>query len=311
MKNSKLILSVAVAVSAMLGIGAASAADLPVKALPYTAAASVFSWSGFYAGVNAGYGWGNTSPAVDANLSDPATASFLNQAGVLGGPAFSRPFATSFHERGGIVGGQGGYNWQMSSNWLVGLEADIQYAHISGSSTETIFLLPNVFFNNFPFNLNTDSTLNWFGTVRGRLGLLASPNLLIYGTGGLAYGQTKSSGSVLLSPAGLAGTNRVAGGLTFNCSSSGLPTTCYSGSDSQTSLGWAAGVGAEYHIGGNWTAKLEYLHVDLGRQTVRMISPSPPSSPGVFMSYGFDPERLDTVRLGLNYHFSGPVVAKY
>jgi outer membrane immunogenic protein len=303
-----------VALVALHAGGPASATDMPVKARP-APPPQVFIWTGFYVGVNAGYGWGNTS--ADIVSSDPASATFLNQP-AAGEPAFSSSFASSFRQKGGIVGVQAGYNWQFAGNWVAGFETDIQYARVTDSFSNRIFVLPGLFGAGFPFDLTSERRLEWFGTVRGRLGVLLYPNLLIYGTAGLAYGHTQASASIVNAPPpGFTNTtNYPAGGLTFSCNATAPATaTCYAGSGSRTSVGWAAGAGFEFSIWANWTAKLEYLHVDLGGQTVRLISP-PPSTPGVFIDYGFDRQRVDIVRAGINYRFDWgkapvAVMAKY
>ena len=269
---------------------------MPVKA-PAPVAAPVYNWGGFYIGINGGYGWGDTSPSIAA--LDPDSATFLS-----GPPTWFSPgqFASSFNERGGSVGGQAGYNWQFSRNWVGGLETDIQYAHVQSDSSNVLFLNPSLFGTNFPFTVNNERTLEWFGTVRGRLGYLVTPDLLIYGTGGLAYGKTTASASILNSPAP-GGSNSVNLG-SFSCAATGPgAAACYAGSGSRTSVGWAAGAGVEAHLIGNFTAKLEYLYVDLGGQTITLISP-PPSAPGVATTYSFGREAINIVRFGLNYKFN-------
>lgn len=276
-----------VAVAAMIGTPVL-AADMPVKAPP-PPPPPAYSWTGFYLGLNGGYGWGQTFGGPDS--SDPATAAFLRLPTVSG--PLSSLFYTSLQQRGALGGIQAGYNWQLTSNWVAGLEADIQWADIDQSNSQRI--LTSLLF------VNTERKVDWFGTLRGRLGVLTTPNLLLYVTGGLAYGETKASGSL---------TN---GGNIFIVSSGGFTTecnalppatsTCYGGSGSQTSIGWTAGGGIEYMLLAHLTAKLEYLHVDLGGQTVTLVSPSPPSSPGVFMNYQFNHDAFDLIRGGLNYKF--------
>src|SRR5262245_11741944 len=99
----------------------------------------------------------------------------------------------------------------------------------------------------------------------------AVPNLLIYGTAGFAYGRTQASGSIVLAPPPGFSAHMVfqTGGLSLECGAVGPATaTCFAGSGSRTSVGWTVGAGLEYNLWGNVTAKLEYLHIDLGGQTV-------------------------------------------
>ena len=146
--------------------GAASAADLPVRAAPpapIIAAVPVFTWTGFYVGVNAGYGW---------NANDSIT---------VGGLTFD------LDDEGGFVGGaQAGYNYQIGS-FVVGLEGDIQYADFGGD-------------DRFDFDgdgiLDDDfNTSDWFGTVRARAGV-AFDRALIYATGGFAFADNATGWTV-------------------------------------------------------------------------------------------------------------------
>ncbi len=97
----------------------------------------------------------------------------------------------------------------------------------------------------------------WFGTVRGRAGY-ALGNILFYGTAGLAFGELR--------------------GETFGLS------------ETHTNAGWTAGIGAEFGLTQNWSAKLEYLYVDLADSNFLIT--------GVPNGY-----RFGTVRAGVNYHF--------
>jgi outer membrane immunogenic protein len=133
---------------------------------------------------------------------------------------------------GAIGGVQTGYNYQFGA-WVWGLETDFQASGQKGGSTFT-GVLPLT-------SITTDDKLDWFGTVRGRLGVLATPNVLFYGTGGAAYGLVKNSATITV-----AGLSAVA-------------------SSSDLRAGWTAGGGVEGALGGGWSAKLEYLYMDLGR----------------------------------------------
>jgi outer membrane immunogenic protein len=145
--------------------GAASAADLPVRAAPpapIIAAAPIFTWTGFYVGVNAGYGWSNNDfDAVDIADED---------------------------DDGGFVGGaQVGYNYQIGS-FVVGLEGDIQYADFGGELR---------FADGDDADLDDDifDRGDWFGTVRARAGV-AFDRALIYATGGFAFADDATGWTV-------------------------------------------------------------------------------------------------------------------
>ena len=122
--------------------------------------------------------------------------------------------------------------------------------------------------------------------MRARLGFTPLNDLLLYGTGGLAYGGVRNSASLALTPLGDGN---------------------YAGATSETRVGWTAGVGGEYAFANSWSVKLEYLYVDLGTTGVQMTDPGRPNT---FIDYGFR-HRDNIVRVGLNYHFGSPIVAKY
>ena len=159
----RVLLTALVALAA--GAGASSAADLRPPRLPPPMQA-VYTWTGFYLGVNVGGGWSNAN-------SEFSTAGFPSFAGV------------DNHMAGVIAGGQLGYNWQTGS-WVFGVEADFQYSGMKGGISAP-----------FPAGLcaaSFDQDMPWFGTVRGRVGY-ASAGWLIYATGGYAYTRLESSAS--------------------------------------------------------------------------------------------------------------------
>jgi outer membrane immunogenic protein len=100
------------------------------------------------------------------------------------------PPVAPFDLHGGLVGLQGGYNWQFDRSWLVGIEADYDWARIRGSGTSAFFL------NGLPSTFQVNQDITSFGTVRGRVGWLVIPTLLVYGTGGFAYGHVTESQTV-------------------------------------------------------------------------------------------------------------------
>jgi outer membrane immunogenic protein len=187
----------------------AQAADLAVKAPYYKAPAiaSVYDWTGFYLGVNAGVGLGrDRTQRFDAASADSL---YLSPLGAIGG-------------------GQIGYNWQTNSflgPLVLGVEADIQGADMTDNRTDVR-------------GVQYGQKLDWFGTVRGRIGLVTGPTLS-YVTAGYAYGNVN--------------TTVVNGGVPFT----------FNGGRS----GWTWGSGVEAALGGNWTGKIEYLYVDLGDRT--------------------------------------------
>jgi outer membrane immunogenic protein len=214
-----------------------------------------YNWTGFYAGVNLGYGIG----------SDPTTISTVSGSSfpvlATGTPIYS-PQSFSIDPKGVIGGGQIGYNWQFAPSWVAGFETDIQG---SGMKKQQDCVIPcglAVLTQNtgilafFPVTFSTFSEehkIDWFGTVRGRFGYAAGP-VLVYATGGLAYGEVNRSGNVV------GQTGIVASTTVFN-------TFAGSYSASTTKTGWTAGAGVEAMISRNWSVKAEYLYMDLGSTT--------------------------------------------
>ena len=268
-----------------IGTVAASAADLPT----YTRAPPpvlpmyipMYSWTGFYVGGNVGYGWGNG----DTSFSPlPTAAGFIDLA----------PTTLNPNPKGVLGGAQIGYNWQAGS-WVWGVEADIQGADINGSAIQS----PIIQFDGTPFGagsaLTASEKIDWFGTVRGRLGYAGAPQVLLYATGGLAYGDVRN---------------------TANSSFLPLGTQQYPANISGTRFGWTAGGGVEWAFLGPWSAKFEGLFYDLG--TVSTIANGIPGLPAGtcggtgFCQIGYNWKTTGTIaRVGINYRFGGPVVARY
>ena len=266
-----------IAIASVLAATSVFAADLPART--YTKAPVMvdpgFNWSGFYVGGNVGYSWGRASNTE--TLSDLGTGAAL----------FTN---TSRNDVNGVIGGaQVGYNWQ-SSNWLFGLEADIQGSGEKGSST-----IVCVGCGDGPSNITSNLTqkLDWFGTVRGRAGVLVTPAVLLYATGGLAYGEVETGGTIT--------------GPTLAVP---LATVALPGASS-TRVGWTAGAGVEGRISGNWTAKLEYLYMDLGTVDAGPTTTTIVNTLRRPVAVSYSSHFTDNIlRVGLNYHFSGPV-ARY
>jgi outer membrane immunogenic protein len=230
-------------------VSVAAAADLPRKAPPRVMA-PVSDWTGFYAGVNLGYGTGQNE-ITDSTVAGTIPGGFAPAGTALyGGP---RQFDVA--TRGINGGAQIGYNWQMSPVTVWGFEADIQGADMKRNAncvfacntpTPINGTLGAAFFP-VTFSDNSVSTkLDWFGTLRARAGYTTGP-ALFYVTGGFAYGDVERRGSV----AGSTVVNTFAGA--YNRKS--------------TETGWTIGAGIEAKLWAGWTAKAEYLYVDLGSVT--------------------------------------------
>ena len=218
----KTILHATVAAAALMSITfGAQAADLPMAPSYQPAAApvvvqQVYNWTGFYVGVNGGGAWGNQDPLnIITNRFDGLSTGIS----------------------GGLFGGTVGAQMQMA-HVVMGLEADLDWASITGSSviTPTIGGSPA---SSFPFNAKTN--IDWESTVRARVGY-ASDNWLFYGTGGLALLGAKTT---LTAPSGAA----LCGGVLANCS----------GTSRQAGL--ALGAGLEYGFTPALSAKFEYLYI--------------------------------------------------
>ncbi len=213
----------------------ALAADLPVVEPPVvepplvTAPQPAADWSGFYAGVHGGYGFGETEISV---------------------PAF--PFAAEYDIDGWLAGLQAGYNMQ-SGMWLFGVEGDIAFSSIDGSYTDP---------GQFAQTMATD--IDWLATIRARAGLHYD-RWMPYVTGGLALAGVDHS----IMPAGL--------------------------TMSDTLVGWTIGGGVEAMFNANWTAKLEYLYVDLEDVDFTAGAAAP-------ITGAFDDD-FHVIRAGLNYQF--------
>ncbi|HXZ16087.1 MAG TPA: TonB-dependent receptor [Roseiarcus sp.] len=279
----------------------AVAGGLPSIKGPLSVPSWTPAWSGFYAGANVGGTfWVNaTTHAVGADLFDdnaPAAAG-----GASASSASGRAQASYAHL---IGGGQFGYNHQFEGKVVAGLETDIQ--GVPSSSDGISFTSSAVDPNGSATTMTTFGlfrhSLDYLGTVRGRLGLLATPSLLVYSGGGLAYGGVNFS--TTYSSVDAAGFYGVGTG---------------SSSYSNARLGWTGVGGLEWMFAPRWSAKLEYAFYDLGTATTHTVVVGPNTTTGA-TGYAYAAStslrfNSNLVRAGLNYHFNWedalPVVAKY
>ncbi len=198
--------------------------DGPISPGPIFQQFQPHTWTGFYAGLNAGYGWGSYNRAA-ATLMGKGS--------------------------GGVLGAQMGYNYQFS-NLVLGVEGDLNASWISGNRSPLA-------------GTATSGSLDWFGTLRGRLGF-AADRALIYGTGGYAGGQVKSTIVDTVVP--------------------------FSETTSSWRSGWAMGGGIEYAFTNRVSAKAEYLYMNLGSRLLFPVN-APVSS-----TYS-----VSLIRGGVNYRF--------
>jgi outer membrane immunogenic protein len=183
----------------------AKAADMPMLYKAPVPVPTVYGWTGWYVGANLGGVWSNDPVALGTS-----NAAFCPAPGCTAALATSLIAAQgsggSFggNKTGLIGGGQFGYNWQLATTWVAGFETDFQ--GISGASSSVNGGASTIGLPGFPGSSVTTNgiavtkEIDSLGTVRGRLGYLFTPSVLLYGTGGLAYGEAKSSTSVSQSP---------------------------------------------------------------------------------------------------------------
>ncbi len=163
-----------------------------------------FSWTGFYAGLNAGYSWSDSNSistsASTVELCSPAppgSCGFLPAASAAAAAGASGVWPVNTD--GFIAGGQAGYNFQISNKLVAGVEADIQMmpgSDRASATTVTPGPFPGGPVSNISTDLSVTKAIDYLGTLRGRLGYLVTPAVLVYGTGGFAYGGVKSSTTI-------------------------------------------------------------------------------------------------------------------
>lgn len=234
---------------ASLGLlaASASAADLGYRrtqdfSAPVTTALPSFVWTGFYLGANAGYAWGT-------NKAD-----------------FPTPFSA---KHSGFIGGvQAGYNHQMGQV-VLGVETDLNYVQNS---------LARSFVNGLGATASLNRDNGWLGTTRGRLGFTPVERLLVYGTGGLAYGNS----DVSVTATSAAGAR-------------------WTGKTDSTKVGWTIGAGAEYAFTNNITGKAEFLYYDLGTSNASLAAANAAAA-GVTPVTHVE-NRGQLLRAGVNYKF--------
>jgi|SRR5476649_522173 len=250
----------------LFGSVTVQAADLSSAApSKYEFSSGTYDWTGFYGGVNAGYGFGGDKTVHTKGQAAP------NIANIAGG---ARPGSVDLDRNGGVGGVQLGYNYQFGQ-WVAGVETDISFTDVSDSrNIGTSQLNTHLALNN-----KFESKIKYLGTLRGRFGY-AFDRTLIYATGGLAYGETSQSID-MFGPTG---------------------NTQFSGDQSRFKVGYTVGAGIEQAITQNLSFKTEYLFYDLGsdKLNVAVIPGSGGAGTGYDSRFKNDGQMI---RAGLNWKF--------
>ena len=220
-------------------------------------------WSGFYAGVNTGAGWGGNNHVGNNWFLDAINGGFSNS-------------LTATGAGGGVIGGgQIGYNYALSSQFIVGLEADYQGTSMGSAGAPTIGPMLNLINGGSHYvagYLSGGSWVPFFGTVRARAGITPTQGLMLYSTAGFAYADVQNGNGFNLQP------------------------------------GWSAGAGAEWMFMPKWSVKAEYLYTNVSGLN------NAPVNLGVNLTDNSAQTSFNMMRLGVNYHFnlaSAPVSAKF
>jgi len=279
---------VLVALSAFTALtAAASAADLPRRAAPppVFTPVPVFTWTGAYVGINAGYAFSDNQNIRSYEINNSGAAAFINP---LGASVRSK-------QDGFTAGGQVGYNYQFTpgSGIVVGIEADAAYTDLDRRRTYNATTSAADTFIPIPYTTTTRQGLDFLGTVRGRIGY-AFDRFMIYGTGGFAYGNVHYQTAT-----------------TINLPAFGINNQAIAaGRYSSIETGYAYGGGIEYALptesflnffrSSAVTLKVEYLHYDLGRRNVA-VADVPLANPVTYNSLARFRTEGNIIRAGLNY----------
>ena len=240
-----------------------AAIGLLAGAVSASAAIQPGPWTTFYTGLNGGYGWGEPSGSGVGLIAGVPSSLFATTPGTL-----YPPFG------GGTFGGQLGFDLQLDQWMVVGLKYDMDWSNMMGSTLVSPFSIQRITYTGY---LYASEKLTWFGDLLPRLGVLPIQNLLIYATGGLAFGRLEGSSN-----------EKIASNIE------------YPGSFSNVVPGWAVGAGAEWLITPHWSLSGEYLYNELDNITyignpVRAGSPYAAQVTAV--------TNYQTTELAINYRF--------
>jgi outer membrane immunogenic protein len=309
-------------------------------------------WTGFYAGLNAGYGFGTNSNVSNIAFGQPGAAGYdrdwdVTRQTTLGAGGALTGFGGKANQSGFIGGGQVGYNYQWGQSLLVGLEADMQGTGIRGTSglvglggeVSASELCRNGSAVCTGFNNGAERTVtsngtglttihtgvDWLGTVRGRLGWLFTPTMLVYATGGLTYGGVYANVNNYASVDSYS-TRYNFNGSVRRVGDTYTHTFIGGGQQSNVLVGWNVGGGLEWMFMPSWSLKAEAIYWNMGNSNIQTVAfASAPVSNNRDAAFNNSPfavvgsTRVNyqgvIARAGINYHFnwgsSAPVVAQY
>ncbi len=234
-------------------------------------APAVSDWTGVYVGINGGYGGGTFDYPMNIKVDVP---------NVSDTPLLNYDFGADISASGFFGGIQAGYNWQMDSI-VLGIEGDISVSNVKGEL--------ELYSDTADASVSGKSEVDWFGTARLRAGYTATSDLLVYLTGGLAWGSVTSSYDFSnqgdLGPLGIGGVDD---------------------STTNSHMGWTLGGGFEYAVTEHVSLKTEYLYVDLGdhdvmnRDLARLVG----SPEGIRANLKINQDiAFQTIKAGINYRF--------
>ena len=209
---------------AVLMTGTAQAADLETG--------EAYDWTGFYAGLHAGYHWGSSGGVNFDSLFGPLSPEYIEARETL------HPHTVGDDLDGFIGGAQLGYNLQ-SESLVIGVETDISFLDLDEYDHRIVDIAPYP-----PHDYTSSQSLDWLGTTRLRLGY-AFERTVLYATGGVAYGDAEFSYALL------------------------FPESNLSTGASKFKVGWTIGGGVDYAIGDAIALRAEYLYYDLGKLSSR------------------------------------------
>jgi outer membrane immunogenic protein len=245
--------------AAALATSSVQAADMPLR--EQAPRGLEWSWTGFYIGINGGYGWSNDRHTETSSGS---------------GPLFS-----AMKSSGYVVGGHAGFNWQQGM-FVGGMEIDATLPKLSG--------ITSLDFTQPPFLESSGSrsfSIDYFGTVRGRVGIVPHQSVLLYATGGLAWAKTTEEAFSITTLPGSSSS-------TFSSAPANL-------------FGFVAGAGAEASLASvglrDVILRLEYLHYNYGKQPGGTTTSGLTGFPANSLSVSNGPLTVDTVRAGISIKF--------